>query len=215
MVQFMVFTAVHSSHMRSLTSFAHKAYLIEVFTQRIRTFEKIIMHDSSPLFEAGMSSCRSLATTMGVKQEHPTLEIALALTSGLNGPWWKDVAGLLADCHSWFMECKPRIRESFGQSNDSIVSKGLWSYSSEETYKGAIWAGCANRKVFSTKSYIGNGPANMKENDVLVVLFGHHLPFVLRREGPHWRIIGYAYVHDIRRVISTYLFRVGRLCVEP
>jgi hypothetical protein len=45
---------------------------------------------------------------------------------------------------------------------------------------------------------LGIGPKIIQKGDVLVVLFGGPLPFILRPVGKLWRLVGACYVHDLR-----------------
>ena len=55
-----------------------------------------------------------------------------------------------------------------------------------------------NRKfVFTGKEYSGLGPMAMEVGDVVAVLFGGHVPYVLRRAEGMYRLIGGCYVHGI------------------
>ena len=52
--------------------------------------------------------------------------------------------------------------------------------------------------LFTTaKGYIGQGPPWMHDGDIICILFGGKVPYVLRPEGSHWRFIGECYVHGI------------------
>lgn len=54
------------------------------------------------------------------------------------------------------------------------------------------------RKGFTTKhGFIGIGPDNMDDDDVVAVLFGGEVPFVLRPRGDHYIFLGDCYVHGI------------------
>jgi hypothetical protein len=57
----------------------------------------------------------------------------------------------------------------------------------------------ANRKYFvSKKGYLGLGPLGSKVGDLVVILFGLDMPFVLRPvDGGQYRIIGETYLHGI------------------
>jgi hypothetical protein len=55
--------------------------------------------------------------------------------------------------------------------------------------------GSGNRRLFTiTRGYIGTELAVMKAGNVVSVLAGGYLPFVLRRRGENWFLIGEAYV---------------------
>jgi hypothetical protein len=58
-----------------------------------------------------------------------------------------------------------------------------------------------NRRLFTTASgHLGLGPSTMEPKDVIAVLFGGKVPFVLRPLGNgQWRFIGPCYVHGIMK----------------
>jgi len=59
---------------------------------------------------------------------------------------------------------------------------------------------CMNRRVFTTyKGYLGLGPCDMRAGDVVCILFGGRVPYVLRDMGSHWQFIGECYVHGIMK----------------
>lgn len=55
------------------------------------------------------------------------------------------------------------------------------------------------RKYFVTeRGYLGLGPQNTKRGDLVAVIFGLQVPFVLRHRGDgKWRIVGETYVHGV------------------
>lgn len=59
--------------------------------------------------------------------------------------------------------------------------------------------GVMGRRLFSTgMRYFGLGSADMKDGDIVVVLFGGRFPFILRPTvGNSYRLVGYAYVLGI------------------
>jgi len=75
--------------------------------------------------------------------------------------------------------------------------------SSSEAGDSEMFAICAayytnNRRLFATaQGYIGLGPCAMQEYDILCVLFGCLVPFVLRPSGERYRLVGECYVHGI------------------
>jgi len=57
---------------------------------------------------------------------------------------------------------------------------------------------CHVRKFFITeKGYFGVGPASMKENDLVCVLYGRRVPFLLRPKNNFHHLVGKCYVHGI------------------
>ena len=62
----------------------------------------------------------------------------------------------------------------------------------------AIWR-CIKRSFVTTeKGYLGIEPSGARKGDVLCVLKGGDVPFVLRgKENGYWELVGEAYVHGI------------------
>jgi hypothetical protein len=59
---------------------------------------------------------------------------------------------------------------------------------------------CQNRKLFSTlKGYLRIGPTAMQEGDVCCVFLGATVPFILRKEGLRYVLLGESYVHGVMR----------------
>ena len=62
----------------------------------------------------------------------------------------------------------------------------------------AIWR-CVKRSFVTTKKgYLGLAPWGAREDDVVCVLRGGDVPFILReKEDGYWKLVGEAYVHGI------------------
>jgi hypothetical protein len=69
-----------------------------------------------------------------------------------------------------------------------------------------LWSN--HRKPFLTaKGYVGLGPSFAKEHDIVVVLFGCMMPFVLRPHGNEYKLVGEAYVHGIMKGEAIQMWR--------
>jgi hypothetical protein len=57
----------------------------------------------------------------------------------------------------------------------------------------------SHRRLFTTtKGHLGLGPKAMQESDIVTVLFGSNVPFVLRPVGDdHYRLVGECYFHSV------------------
>lgn len=67
-----------------------------------------------------------------------------------------------------------------------------------ERYLRAVSFACDSRRVFRLKlGSFGLGPQHMKEGDVIVVLYGGDVPYVLRPNGDDWLFLGECWVQDI------------------
>lgn len=64
-----------------------------------------------------------------------------------------------------------------------------------------IFKACANRRLFVTgKGYIGLAPWNAREGDVVAVLLGGKMPYLLRPRGSDctdYTFVGETYVHGL------------------
>ncbi|KAI5920639.1 heterokaryon incompatibility protein-domain-containing protein [Camillea tinctor] len=86
-----------------------------------------------------------------------------------------------------------------------ITRSDAWPYKGEETGEGGDWfkyetlvrSKCYNRYLFSTRNgYLGLGP-DCRAGDLVCLLFGGEVPFVLRPKDGHYQLVGDAYVHGI------------------
>jgi hypothetical protein len=68
------------------------------------------------------------------------------------------------------------------------------------------------RRLFFSrnKSFIGLGPGNMEQNDVICVLFGGATPMILRLDGDNYRFIGECYVYDLMSGEAIQDLRAGK-----
>lgn len=71
---------------------------------------------------------------------------------------------------------------------------------------------CRHRRFFITgNGYYGLGPHNMQPQDKLAVLFGAHVPFILRPFGNRWKLVGECYVNGIMHGEAIDMWRKGSL----
>lgn len=69
---------------------------------------------------------------------------------------------------------------------------------SSQIYQASVAYTAPYRKFFTTaKGTIGLGPRSMRPGDLVCVLCGGKVPFILRKDGPGYTLVGEAYVHDI------------------
>jgi hypothetical protein len=68
----------------------------------------------------------------------------------------------------------------------------------ESAYRKTAGRVLGDKRMFRTASgYIGLGAHFLEPGDLICILFGGHVPYVLRPEGDHFLFIGEAYVHKI------------------
>lgn len=71
---------------------------------------------------------------------------------------------------------------------------------------------CKGRKLFFTDSgNLGLGPMAMQEEDILCILFGGRVPYVLRAEGEFYRLVGECYVYDMMNGEAIASMEEGKL----
>lgn len=134
--------------------------------------------------------------------------LAWTLTAGKDwyGAFVSDEAQHLSDFAAWMA---PRLKPPTKYGDMLLLAKQGDSYRFAEAASNA----CSGRRLFFTESgYMGLGPEAMEKGDVLVVLFGGTVPFVLRSYVPPikdvhpsgtlesdecWKLVGDAYVFDL------------------
>jgi hypothetical protein len=86
-------------------------------------------------------------------------------------------------------------------SEASVTGDQILGYSdrgNSREYKTEAWAACYQSKMFRTaKGYLGLGPEILKAGDIVAVIFGAKVPFILRPEGDHYLLVGDCYVHGV------------------
>ena len=127
--------------------------------------------------------------------------VSLLLTSTYHGQRITEdvkIMNVLADClmRSSDTLAYPSPNESNNgapSAKDDSVSIGIL-----ENVMNDMRMTIRGRHLFTTKyGRIGLGPKSLREDDVVVVLFGGKWPFVLREQEDHYIIIGHSYVHGI------------------
>lgn len=69
---------------------------------------------------------------------------------------------------------------------------------SSQIYQASVAYTAPYRKFFTTaKGTIGLGPRSMRPGDLVCVLCGGKVPFILRKDGAGYTLVGEAYVHGI------------------
>ena len=98
-----------------------------------------------------------------------------------------------ADILEWLRD---RLKVDDAQYGDLVQdSRGAIRSGSVAIYRRYAASFCVNRRVYRTKTGIlGLGPKIMRPGDSVVVLFGGHYPFVLRRRNADWIFIGETYI---------------------
>ncbi|KAF2833464.1 hypothetical protein CC86DRAFT_389698 [Ophiobolus disseminans] len=117
------------------------------------------------------------------------------LTAGLsnsNRPASEDPS-FQADALHWFAQHAPRtlptapLSQRFNWSIKQRADSGR--------FHEAFVRACVDRRLFVTRGgLIGIGPHAMKEGDIVVILFGGRVPYILRPIGMSYKYIGECYV---------------------
>ncbi|KAI1102044.1 heterokaryon incompatibility protein-domain-containing protein [Jackrogersella minutella] len=104
---------------------------------------------------------------------------------------------------SFFDDAARWLQRQFrGQIPVSGVSKkwrlpsAIWNSSSSGRFQGAFTRACSHRRFFiTTGNLMGIGPETMEQNDIIVILFGGKVPYVVRELGEaKYSFIGECYV---------------------
>jgi hypothetical protein len=143
-----------------------------------------------------------------VKTAEARKKLAWTLTAGKDwyGMFVSNEAQHLSDFAAWMA---PRLNPPSKHGDVLLAAKRGDAYRFAEAMSNA----CSGRRLFFTENgYMGLGPEAMEKGDVLVVLFGGTVPFVLRKFVPpfmqslprpdpkidgYWKLVGDAYVFDL------------------
>ena len=81
------------------------------------------------------------------------------------------------------------------EPEDLVVSAGLHQWLE---FTAAFQQATTNRRFFITREgHMGLGPRNMEPGDVVCILLGAQVPFVLRAMNNHYALLGECYCHGI------------------
>ncbi|EEU34261.1 uncharacterized protein NECHADRAFT_85554 [Fusarium vanettenii 77-13-4] len=99
-----------------------------------------------------------------------------------------------------------KFMDRFSQST-SLLNRAWRAFQEATALVDPLWfhacmlRGCISRRFFMTSGgFMGIGPESMKEGDVVVVIFGLSLPFLLRKSeagANKFLVVGPCYVHGI------------------
>ena len=90
------------------------------------------------------------------------------------------------------------LHENDGASDGVGITKGFNSRKMESVYNASYVEYCLDRRFFVTGGgRVGIGPRCMQPEDIVVVLRGGNWPFILRKKGDDYWLLGAAYVHGI------------------
>jgi hypothetical protein len=71
---------------------------------------------------------------------------------------------------------------------------------------------CHQRRFFMTrKTFYGIGPGITELYDTVCVILGADVPFVLRKKGNYYQLIGECYVHGLMLGQAVHAWRAGML----
>ncbi|KAI8939245.1 hypothetical protein NX059_005071 [Plenodomus lindquistii] len=98
-----------------------------------------------------------------------------------------------ADALAWLGAHAPNLRPSLPISQ--YLSAMMKQRPDPGRFHEAFVRACVDRRFFVTKQgLMGIGPNTMKEGDILVILFGGRVPYLLRASNDAYRFLGECYV---------------------
>lgn len=148
--------------------------------------------------------------------------LALTLTAGKDwyGKAVSNTSQHLADFAAWLtpaLQPASKYSDLLRQASDGDLHR----------FAAAMSNVCAGRRLFFTSNgYMGLGPECLQQADILVVLFGGIVPFLLRSYKPpiadrypcrgpeiegYWKLVGDCYVHDLMSGQAMDMVLEGKL----
>jgi hypothetical protein len=93
-------------------------------------------------------------------------------------------------------ECKA-LEEEFKADTPELKS-AVGDHIESPTFARDVRIACKTKRLFGTPGgYIGVGDITLQNNDLIGVLFGGNVPFILRPMGNRYRLVGECYLHGI------------------
>lgn len=107
------------------------------------------------------------------------------------------------------------LTDRLRQANQTIAEFARANMGDAQRYADTMLDWCKYRRFFITGSGLfGIGPSSMRQDDVVCVLFGGKVPYVLRPRGDHWLFVGDCYVHELGEGQAIDELRKGELYEE-
>lgn len=134
----------------------------------------------------------------------------LTLTAGLdnNSMLVETGSRFYRDARKWFAEHFDIHIAAISMSHR--LKLALATDADSGRFHEAFVRACTDRRFFvTTEGRIGIGPDTMKEGDIVTILFGGKIPYVLRLSGTRYRFIGECYVPGLMSGESVHQWRAG------
>ncbi|ETN39900.1 uncharacterized protein HMPREF1541_06126 [Cyphellophora europaea CBS 101466] len=127
-------------------------------------------------------------------------------------PWARDTS---TDSVADFAAFRLRLLKQNSQEGDALLCRELSPEgfdalresarlgNADRFYASAI-ATCGYRRFFATDSgLLGVGPRVLRKGDICCILYGGSVPYILRRVGDRYRLVGEAYIHEATHYIDV------------
>ena len=140
---------------------------------------------------------------------------AMVLVVGLSSDHGKTVderESLLSDFAAYIVQLLKVAKQETHQYPELLEVAGsvMW-----EVYETMANDTCVHRALFTTKrGYLGLGPELLQPGDVVSVLYGGKVPYILRPKDGHYLLVGDAYVHGIMDGEAVQQCRDGDSSIE-
>lgn len=191
----------------------------------VMSSQSIKEYGSQPLTAWGVACHR-------LRARYPQLDtLARAFMLTLSANWHFDNSETMADHpmdHFWaYMtrlyevslkestsdEARSHIEEHFATI---LPQSSAVAITADSNLYGLHLDAAYQRRIFFTESssYLGLGPAILRDGDILCILFGAATPVLLRPAGPAFRFLGECYVHGLMEGEAVEEWRRGNLNLE-
>jgi hypothetical protein len=142
--------------------------------------------------------------------------VSICLTAGLidKNPYEDNPSQHLANFEAYLLKLREIAQIEFDQELLDRMKRSSQGGNWTRFMLDAADA-CHCRKLFFTRNgYFGLGPEAMEEGDLCCILFGARVPFILRRVGHQYLLVGESYIHGVMRGEVIEQWKNGELEVE-
>ncbi|OCK83636.1 HET-domain-containing protein [Lepidopterella palustris CBS 459.81] len=162
------------------------------------------LRDATKALEACIKAC--------LKKGDGPRTVATTITAGRCEHGWiiRNEERHLADFAAFLLELDPDwLKDSWPEESEYLTELAE-DIGNADRSKEALWRyTCYRTPFFTKKGKLGIGPGAMQDGDLICVLFGSQVPFVIRTEGDHYRFIGECYVGDIMEGEAIDMWEAG------
>ncbi|KAH7134998.1 heterokaryon incompatibility protein-domain-containing protein [Dendryphion nanum] len=203
---------IRASNMLQVHGFAFDT--IDEYTNEFRYGTGRRSVGKSFIDEWPIAAAMALRAFSTMSAQEKLYELVTALVCGWASVFWAKQG--LKDFAAFRLQMLTRTSDPKQAGPCEILPEGLAAAeeAAEEGSAQSFLADCESmvggKRLFTTRSgLIGTGPTVLRSGDICCILFGGHVPFLLRRVGSAYRLVGEIYIRKVMQGEAVTDFVLG------